>query len=161
MTLIKSGRCIILAFPGRTPIGMCQIYRYDVLLTTCFGTVLQGIRCVSCTVVFDRILSHDTFCPIDSKPSLVSQSSPLTSSRDREGLSIPSVCPGFFPFSGPYSLWPGFEYFANPQSRSDGYITWQMDNTPTIRMGAGAVGPDQGADGSGVDQRLISEEPMV
>lgn len=28
-------------------------------------------------------------------------------------------------------------------------------------MGAGAVGPDQGADGSGVDQRLISEEPMV
>ena len=28
-------------------------------------------------------------------------------------------------------------------------------------MGAGAVGPDQGPDGSGVDQRLISEEPMV
>jgi len=27
-------------------------------------------------------------------------------------------------------------------------------------MGAGAVGPDQGPDGSGVDQRLISEEPM-
>ena len=28
-------------------------------------------------------------------------------------------------------------------------------------MGAGAVGPDQGTGGSGVGQRLISEEPMV
>lgn len=55
----------------------------------------------------------------------------------------------------------GFEYFGDPNSRSDGYITWQMDDTPTIRMGAGAVGPDQGTDGSGVSQRLISEEPMV
>ena len=36
-----------------------------------------------------------------------------------------------------------------------------MDGQPTVRMGAGAVGPDQGADGSGVDQRLIPEEPMV
>jgi beta-glucanase (GH16 family) len=54
----------------------------------------------------------------------------------------------------------GFEYFANPQARSEGFITWQMDDTPTIRMGAGAVGPDQGTDGSGVGQRLISEEPM-
>ncbi|KAH9006339.1 beta-glucan synthesis-associated [Lactarius hatsudake] len=54
----------------------------------------------------------------------------------------------------------GFEYFANPKSRSDGYIIWQMDNLQTVRMGAGAVGPDQGTDGSGVDQRLIPEEPM-
>ncbi|KAI0300491.1 beta-glucan synthesis-associated [Multifurca ochricompacta] len=43
----------------------------------------------------------------------------------------------------------GFEYFANPKSRGDGYIIWQMDNISTIRMGAGAVGPDQGTDGSG------------
>ena len=55
----------------------------------------------------------------------------------------------------------GFEYFANPKSRSDGFITWQMDDRPTIRMGAGAVGPDQGLDGSGVSARLIPEEPMV
>lgn len=55
----------------------------------------------------------------------------------------------------------GFEYFANPQSRSDGYITWQMDGKPTVKMGASAIGPDKGQDGSGVDSRLISEEPMV
>ncbi|KAF8504556.1 beta-glucan synthesis-associated [Russula emetica] len=54
----------------------------------------------------------------------------------------------------------GFEYFANPKSRQDGFITWQMDGQPTIRMGAGAVGPDQGSDGSGVSARLIPEEPM-
>ncbi|KAI0002450.1 concanavalin A-like lectin/glucanase [Russula compacta] len=54
----------------------------------------------------------------------------------------------------------GFEYLASPQARSEGFITWQMDNTRTIRMGAGAVGPGQGPDGSGVSQRLISEEPM-
>ncbi|KAH9965331.1 beta-glucan synthesis-associated [Russula dissimulans] len=52
----------------------------------------------------------------------------------------------------------GFEYFANPQSRSDGFITWSMDNTPTIRMGASAIGPDQATD---ISQRLISEEPMA
>jgi len=54
----------------------------------------------------------------------------------------------------------GFEYFANPKSRSDGYIIWQMDGKQTIRMGANAVGPDQGSDGSGVSARLIAEEPM-
>jgi hypothetical protein len=30
-----------------------------------------------------------------------------------------------------------------------------------MRVGADAVGPDQGPGGSGVDRRLISEEPMV
>jgi len=54
----------------------------------------------------------------------------------------------------------GFEYFANPSARSEGYIIWQMDGTRTVSMGAGAVGPDQGPDGSGVSQRLIPEEPM-
>lgn len=35
-----------------------------------------------------------------------------------------------------------------------------MDGLQTVRMGAGAVGPDQGSNGSGVGQRLIPEEPM-
>jgi len=68
--------------------------------------------------------------------------------------------PDIFEGSGQKPHVFGFEYATNPNSPSDGYITWQMDNTPTIRMGAAAVGPDQGQDGSGVGQRLISEEPM-
>jgi hypothetical protein len=34
------------------------------------------------------------------------------------------------------------------------------DGKKTYRMGASAVGPDQGAGGTGVGQRLIPEEPM-
>jgi hypothetical protein len=64
-------------------------------------------------------------------------------------------------FVRPHYDCAGFEYFANPKSRSDGFITWQMDGQPTFRMGAAAVGPDQGSDGSGVGARLIPEEPMV
>jgi hypothetical protein len=100
--------------------------------------------------------------PVDNKLSLVSRSFPLTFSRVQEGISIPSVCPGFISFPGIFSSGhTGFEYFANPQQRQDGYITWMMDNNPTVRMGAAAVGPDQGPNGSGVSQRLIPEEPMV
>jgi len=73
---------------------------------------------------------------------------------------ITELPPDVFEGSGGNFHTFGFEYFANPQSRSDGYITWMMDNTPTVRMGAAAVGPDQGQDGSGVSQRLIPEEPM-
>jgi len=35
-----------------------------------------------------------------------------------------------------------------------------VDGNPTHRVGAAAVGPDQGSGGSGVGQRLIPEEPM-
>lgn len=55
----------------------------------------------------------------------------------------------------------GFEYWADPKNRGDGFITWQVDGKQTVRLGAGAMGPDQGADGSQVGQRLIPEEPMV
>jgi len=101
--------------------------------------------------------------PIDNKLSLVLRSFLLMSSRDQDKFSIPSVWPGVLSFLWPYSHrgYTGFEYVANPKLRSDGYIIWDMDNKPTVRMGAGAVGPDQRPDGSGVDQRLISEEPMV
>jgi hypothetical protein len=55
----------------------------------------------------------------------------------------------------------GFEYWANPSNPSEGYISWMVDGKQTTRMGATAVGPDQGTGGSGVGQRLIPEEPMV
>lgn len=56
----------------------------------------------------------------------------------------------------------GFEYWADPSAPTDGFITWQVDGKPSIRVGASAVGPDTDATtGSGVGQRLIPEEPMV
>ncbi|KAF9219112.1 beta-glucan synthesis-associated [Gyrodon lividus] len=54
----------------------------------------------------------------------------------------------------------GFEYWSDPKSPSDGYITWQTAGVPAARLGAGAMGPDQGTNGTGVSQRLISLEPM-
>jgi hypothetical protein len=55
----------------------------------------------------------------------------------------------------------GFEYYADSSKRDDGFITWYADNKPSHRMGAAAVGPDTGPDGTGVGQRIIPEEPMV
>jgi beta-glucanase (GH16 family) len=54
----------------------------------------------------------------------------------------------------------GFEYWANPSNQGEGYITWQVDGKQSHRVGASAVGPDQGPDGTGVGPRLIPEEPM-
>ena len=52
----------------------------------------------------------------------------------------------------------GFEYWANPKNRDEGFITWQSNGQPSVRMGASAVGPDPETE---VSQRLIPEEPMV
>ena len=54
----------------------------------------------------------------------------------------------------------GFEYWADPGDRLNNFITWQVDGTPTYQLGASAMGPDTGPDGSQVGQRLIPEEPM-
>ena len=158
MTPPKIGRCTIRASPGPTITGTRYIYThyfntYDHL---CRGSAL------SVTYPFVRLLLTIFLNLIDNKLCPASRSSHLMFSKDRDRISIPLVC------SGSLSLFvcshwdcAGFEYFGDPNSRSDGYITWMMDDTPTIRMGAGAVGPDQGTGGSGVSQRLISEEPMV
>ena len=55
----------------------------------------------------------------------------------------------------------GFEYWSDPNNRQSGYINWQVDGQQTSSLYAPAVGPDQDAEGSGVGQRLISEEPMA
>ncbi|KAI6157069.1 glycoside hydrolase family 16 protein [Pisolithus tinctorius] len=54
----------------------------------------------------------------------------------------------------------GFEYWSNPENSSDGYIIWQTGGQPTARLGAAALGPDLGLNGTQVGQRLISLEPM-
>jgi len=54
----------------------------------------------------------------------------------------------------------GFEYWSDPNDRSAGSITWQVDGQRSHRVLASAVAPDQGDGGSGVGQRLIPEEPM-
>lgn len=55
----------------------------------------------------------------------------------------------------------GFEYWADPSSPDDGFITWMTEDTARFRMGASAMGPDTGTNGTGVGQRLVPEEPMA
>lgn len=55
----------------------------------------------------------------------------------------------------------GFEYWADPSNRDQGFITWQSAGQQTLRVGANAVADDPLPDGSGVSRRLIPEEPMV
>lgn len=55
----------------------------------------------------------------------------------------------------------GFEYFADPDDPTAGYITWMVDGKPSTRVGAGAFPADPEADGgTGISQRLIPVEPM-
>ncbi|KAF9259315.1 SKN1-domain-containing protein [Marasmius fiardii PR-910] len=54
----------------------------------------------------------------------------------------------------------GFEYFANPNNRNEGFITWQVDGKPSVKQLPQAMGPDKGPGGMGAGQRLIPEEPM-
>jgi len=55
----------------------------------------------------------------------------------------------------------GFEYWSDPNNRQNGFINWQVDGQRTSSLYAPAVEPDQGTGGSGVDQRLIPEEPIA
>lgn len=68
-----------------------------------------------------------------------------------------------FRYSSPclLTLTIGFEYWSNPSNPDEGYVSWMVDGKQTTRLGATAVGPDQGVGGSGVGRRLIPEEPMV
>lgn len=52
----------------------------------------------------------------------------------------------------------GFEYYADPNARDEGFITWMVDGKPATRLGAKAMAADP--EGSQVGDRLISEEPM-
>lgn len=52
----------------------------------------------------------------------------------------------------------GFEYWSDPKNRDDGYVTWYSNGQKTWTMTSATIGPNNI---SRVDQRLISEEPMV
>ena len=52
----------------------------------------------------------------------------------------------------------GFEWWSDPGSREDGYVTWFSQGKQSWTMTAATIGPDEVTQ---VSQRLIPEEPMV
>ncbi|KAJ6538483.1 beta-glucan synthesis-associated [Mycena vulgaris] len=92
----------------------------------------------------------------------VSRPNPYRGSAVQQAVSALSKVPGEgFQGSGKQMITYGFEYWSDPSKPDSGFVTWQVNGSATARMGASAVGPDQGADGSGVGQRLIPVEPMA
>ena len=75
--------------------------------------------------------------------------------------SLTNVPDDMFEGSGQVFTKFGFEYWAEPSAPDNGFITWMVDGNPSHRVGAAAMGPDQGDGGTGVGSRLIPEEPMV
>ncbi|KAB5596414.1 Beta-glucan synthesis-associated protein SKN1 [Ceratobasidium theobromae] len=51
----------------------------------------------------------------------------------------------------------GFEYWSNRKKRSEGFVTWSVDDKAMWTVTSSAVGPDSV---SQVSDRIISEEPM-
>ena len=52
----------------------------------------------------------------------------------------------------------GFEWFSNPNKRSDGFITWVANGQEAWTMTAATIGPDST---SQISARVVPEEPMV
>ena len=75
--------------------------------------------------------------------------------------SLTNVPDDMFEGSGQVFTPFGFEYWAEPSAPENGFITWMVNGKPSHRVGAEAMGPDQGLDGTGVGRRIIPEEPMV
>ncbi|KAH8827236.1 beta-glucan synthesis-associated [Flagelloscypha sp. PMI_526] len=73
--------------------------------------------------------------------------------------SVSKVADDGFQGSGARKVVYGFEYWANPSNRDEGFISWLSDGVQDTRMGAKAMAADV-AGGSGVSARLIPEEPM-
>lgn len=68
---------------------------------------------------------------------------------------ITKLPPDMFQGYGAQFVKIGFEYWANLANAQEAYVAWRVDGVQGHRVGAVAVGPDQG-----VGQRLIQKELM-
>lgn len=94
-------------------------------------------------------------------PPIVISLADHTRFRQQAVSSLTNVPDNMFEGSGQVFTKFGFEYWAEPSAPEKGFITWMVDGNPSHRVGADAMGPDQGPDGTGVGRRIIPEEPMV
>ncbi|CAK5262481.1 unnamed protein product [Mycena citricolor] len=90
--------------------------------------------------------------------SSISRANNYRGSGVQQAVSGLTEVPGTgFQGSGADFITYGFEYWSDPKDPSTGFITWQVNGTESISMGASAVGPDVD---SKIGQRLIPVEPM-
>ncbi|KAJ7645569.1 glycoside hydrolase family 16 protein [Mycena polygramma] len=77
-------------------------------------------------------------------------------SNEQQAISALTYIPDTVYGGQDYGVY-GFEYWADPDNRDDGYITWVSSGTESWTLTPPAVGPDQTVE---ISQRLIPEEPM-
>jgi len=108
--------------------------------------------------------SHDYTYANDSTAWWVYDPS-ITRPNDYKGSAIQQAISALtdlpddmFQGSGQVFTTLGFEYWANPSNREEGFITWQTDGKPSVTMYASAVDADPVVN---ISRRLIPEEPMA
>ncbi|KAH9919444.1 beta-glucan synthesis-associated [Epithele typhae] len=108
--------------------------------------------------------SHDYTYINDTQDAWWVYDESVTRPNDYKGSAIQQAVSGLsnlpddmFQGSGANFRTLGFEYWANPSQRDEGFITWQVDGKATVRVGASAMAADSITQ---VGQRIIPEEPM-
>ncbi|THH28900.1 hypothetical protein EUX98_g5283 [Antrodiella citrinella] len=110
----------------------------------------------------DYLFLNDTTDEYQIYNTSITRTNSYHGSAVQQAVSALTTLPDdMFQGSGQNQRILGFEYWANPSSPEDGFITWYSDGVPTVRMGAAAVGPDQGDGSAEISKRLIPEEPMA
>jgi len=122
--------------------------------------VSQSVQVAPFTHDYDY--ANDTAAEFLLNASTPTRANVYKGSAVQQAISALTTVPDdIFESSGQQFSTFGFEYWSDPGSREDGFITWQVNGSMTARVGASSIGPDQGPGGTGIGQRLISEEPMA
>ncbi|TDL19136.1 SKN1-domain-containing protein [Rickenella mellea] len=109
----------------------------------------------------DYVYDNTTATSFNIFNAAITQANTYHGSAVQQAVSgLTDLPPSIFNGTGGQFSTFGFEYWANPKNRPEGYIEWQVGGTPSLYMSAAAVTADQGVGGSGVSDRLIPEEPM-
>ncbi|EGN94554.1 glycoside hydrolase family 16 protein [Serpula lacrymans var. lacrymans S7.3] len=109
----------------------------------------------------DYLFNNATTIEWDVYNPALTVPNPYRGSAVQQAVSALTQLPApIFQGSGQQFSTFGFEYWSDPSNPQAGYVTWQTNGSQTVRMGADAMGPDQGTNGTGVSQRLVSLEPM-
>ncbi|KAI3607332.1 glycoside hydrolase family 16 protein [Moniliophthora roreri] len=136
---------------GAPEIDIIEIQHDGVVLP---GTVAsQSAQFAPFTHDYDNYVIYD--------PSITYPNSYVGSPLQQAVSGLTKVPDDGFEIPGGRYVTYGFEYWANPNNRDEGFITWQVDGKASTQMRPGTMGPDKGVGGSLVDQRIIPEEPMA
>ncbi|KAF8158292.1 glycoside hydrolase family 16 protein [Crassisporium funariophilum] len=117
------------------------------------GEVSQSFQCAPYDLGYNWITTPPATTIYDSNITAINS---YTGGPLQQAVSAVSYIDNKFYGGADYAAY-GFEFWADPSHREDGFITWYSNNQKTWTVTAATVGPNAE---SQVQQRLIPEEPM-